>query len=856
MAGKRKRADTLGVEEIGGGQMNGAGQVNQQEKFREWLADIMEILRDQDTTPSTFDHPISTSIQESHDAKRTKLSDASEKTTVATLIKSNAYTSIEEFIKDVDCAISSITEQLQEKISAGLTSSSHQIAHAEISRARAVKIELDKLVLREIVGRPETIRLSKGAESGLSDEQDAKTSFDGSGNNVLTLLGNMGSGRTGQLFTSLRKPNTSDEPLNEAALPNGITATKIVPIHSISNTEDKKQTPTLGERFPPPASLLPLPLPKQSRHTATRSSSVNWYNPTEAESKSKSGRRDGYTTQPLPTGQWLTYNAAPSSTQLVSPESKRKQRDRALSIGEPQTSISQEAIDAHNQAKEDALFRSVYSSFAPNRDDSGAIVAEQQKNRFWWRKHGEQRYRELLGIRDAGLCEAKTKGVEDEDAIDEREIQEAIRTWEPEETPQEMNLSKIVSLENPETSKEADAVLSEISDLLETLDSHQRVRNLTLAANARTAGGQNPQSTALSGTPTSPSSAEFDVYEVLKAQLTLIVSTLPPYLVAKLDGDKLGALNISTKLQVESKNQKGTMESDESAAAARPAARPAATPGIPQAASAYTNAPTRSSNYVPPTATPVQRYQQQPGYSAQTAPRQPSNSGYLQNPQYSNRPASYNYSAGARPTYPPQSQPTSQRAASSSTYAPQYGQQSSQSFGSYQHGYRGYSGVGQNGGNYNYNQQYSTPQARPPNSVPPPQAYRGSQTDYQQRAVPPQGYGYGSAPAAGSASPHQQRSSFSAPGPTAPPQRPTTLYHAHSSQYNPPTPGSPLVNGARSSGSPTQQGHLTADEQAALMARQKAQLAERQGSGTPQPPTGQYGQQGGTPVPQPNGVAA
>lgn len=711
-------------------------------------------------------------------------------------------------------------------------------------------------MLREIVGRPETIRISQDVKSESSDEQDARSNFDGSGNNVLTLLGNMGSGRTGQLFTSLRKPNISDEPLNEAALPNGITATKIVPVHSINSTEDQKHIPTMGERFPPPAGLLPLPLPKQSRHTATRSSSVNWYNPAEAESKSKSSRRDGYTTQPLSTGQWLTYNAIPSSAQIVSPESKRKQRDRALSFGELQTSITQEALVAHNQAKEDALFRSVYSSFAPNCDDSGAIVAEQQKNLFWWSKYGEQRYHELLEMRDAGLYVAETHGVEDDDGIDDEDIQEAIKTWEPEETPQEMNPSKIVSLETPETSKEADAVLSEISDLLETLDSHQRVRNLTLAANARTAGGQNPQSTALTGAPASPSSAEVDVYEVLKAQLTLIVSTLPPYLVAKLDGDKLGALNISTKLQIESKNQKGTTESDDSAAGARAAVRPAATPGVPlPAASAYATAPTRSSSYIPPTATPAPRYQPQPGYGAQTAPRQSSTPGYLQNPQYSNRPASYNYSAGARPIYPPQSQQPPHRAAASSNYAPQYGQQSSQSFGSYQHGYRGYSGVGQNGRNFSYNQQYSTPQARPPNSVQAPQAYRGSQTDYQQRAVPPQGYGYGSAPAAGSASPHQQRSSFSAPGQTAPPQRPTTLYHTHSSQYNPPTPASPVVNGARSSGSPTQQAHMTAEEQATLMARQKAQLAERQESGTPQPPSSQYGQQNGTPVPQQNGVA-
>ena len=46
MAGKRKRADTLGIGEGDGEQVNGGGQINQQEKFREWLADILEILRE------------------------------------------------------------------------------------------------------------------------------------------------------------------------------------------------------------------------------------------------------------------------------------------------------------------------------------------------------------------------------------------------------------------------------------------------------------------------------------------------------------------------------------------------------------------------------------------------------------------------------------------------------------------------------------------------------------------------------------------------------------------------------------------------------------------------------------------
>ena len=46
MAGKRKRADTLGVGEVEEGQVNGGGQVNQHEKFREWLADVIEILKE------------------------------------------------------------------------------------------------------------------------------------------------------------------------------------------------------------------------------------------------------------------------------------------------------------------------------------------------------------------------------------------------------------------------------------------------------------------------------------------------------------------------------------------------------------------------------------------------------------------------------------------------------------------------------------------------------------------------------------------------------------------------------------------------------------------------------------------
>lgn len=740
-----------------------------------------------------------------------------------------------------------------------------------IARTASLKRELDRLVQREMIQRPETIIVSKDLKDEPLDEEDTKPILESSGDNVLTLLA-ANTQPSKQLFTSIRKSTDSSQPLGELALPNGITTTRITPLHSI-NEDRQRPVTTFKDLFAPPPSLPPLPLPKQSRHTATRSSSVNWYNPAEGESKSRSGRRESYTNQPLSTGQWLKYSVAPNPTQLVSPETKRKQRDRALSIGEPQTSLSQEAIESHNEAKEDALFRSVYSSFAPSRDDSGALVVDQQKNKLWWNKYGETRYQELLDLRDNEIIESGTTGIDgipDEDELNEEELKEAIANFKPDDSLAEMRGSRTTRAEPHEASQDSDELLEEISDLLETLHSHQRIRNLPLAANARPIAGQNPDPTALAGSPTSPSAAEFDVYEMLKGQLTLIVSTLPPYLLSKLDGDKLGALSISTNMQIESKNQKGSLEESEASASARRTAAPSAAPvGAAQNPSAYSNVPGRSNNYSQ-ASTPAQQYPRT-GYGPSTAHRPAASSSYLQNPQYSNRPASSNYASGnARPSYPPQSgyppRPAAASSASSYNYAQQYGQQPSQSsYGSYQNGYRSYSG--QNTSSYNYNTQYSTPQARAPsNPAQPSQTYRETQSEYQQRAVPPQGYGYGSAQTGGSASAQNQpRPSLSAQitqGST--PQRPQ-LHQQHSSQYTPQTPGSPQVNGSAPDDSASQQAHLSADEQGALMNRQKAQLAEqhgRQGSGSPRPPSRQYSpqqmgmQQNGTPAPQQNGIAA
>ena len=749
--------------------------------------------------------------------------------------------------------------------------------HTTIRGAGTLRREFDRLVQREMIRRPETITTSivtNGIKDEPPEEEDSMMKLEGSYDNVLTLLG--GSQPPKQLFTSRQQPNASfRQRLDASVLPNGISTTKVVPQHSL-NEDGKQPVVKLKVVFPPPPSLAPLSVPKQSRHTATRSSSVNWYNPNETEARTKPSRHDGFTKQGLSTGQWLKYSVAPNPTQLASPETKRKQRDRALSAGEPQTALSQEAIESHHQAKEDALFRSVYSSFAPTRDDYGALVSEPQKNRIWWRKYGEGKYKDLLGSRDDGIDieEDLLDGMPDEYPLDEVDLETTLANWKSDDTPQDMESPSTSKGRKADTDKEAGDLLEEISSLLETLHSHQRIRNLTLPNNPRAVSGQNTQTAELATSPTIPSTAEFDVYEMLKNQLTLIISTLPPYLLSKLDGDKLGALKVITNVPVDTTNQKGVLEESEASAIARRSATPSATPAAAsQSTNPYAGLPGRSTTYMQ-TSTPAQQYPRA-GYGPSSTSRPNANSTYLQNPQYSNRPAPASYaSSTARLSYPAQPGYPSQAATASTpryNYAQQFSQQSSQgSYGSYPNGYRAYNG--QNATSYNYNGQVSAPQARGPSTpAQTPQAYRGTAAEYQQRAVPPQGYGYGSAQAGGSASPQtQQRPALSGQTPSASAQQRPPLYHQSSSQYQARTPGSPLVNGNVSTGSPAPPGHMNAEEQAASISQQKALLAERQsrqGSGTPQPGSRQYTpqqdstqentvQQNGTPAPQQNGIVA
>ena len=783
-----------------------------------------------DTTPSLLHYPIKSSPADPHAAKKAKLSQAVDNATVSSMVNSKTYTSLDQFVKDVDSAVKGVIEELGNDTKPDASPQpvlDGMQKRAQIARATMFKKRLDELLSREMVMRPKAIP-APGELQELVEEEMKGGGLSGSGawgngsnshRQVLTLFGSAPNAK--QLFSSFQQPSTDDprgllEPISEWGFPNGIGTTRIVPVHSLED----KSIPTLGELLPQPPSLAQLNPPRQSKHTATRSASVSWVNAAEVSNPSRPYRRDSYATQSLTTGQWLRYNVAPTPSQLASPEAKRKQRDRALSFGETQPTIPQETLDAHHQKKEDALFRSVYSSFAPSRDSTGATVSQCTKDQLWWSKSGENMYRATFyppipdGSENNEGWNQESVG-DDQIELSEGQLdsfKEAVASWQQDENSAHHDEPKDVTTEPPETSDDVDEILKEISELLETLNSYQRVRNLSLSNTARTPSGQGSTS---SGTPTSPSPAEFDMYNILKSHLTIMISSLPPWALARINGERLNALNVSSRIQVEGTNYKGTMEDNEAAAKAKQVTTPIT--GYPRTVPA--SVPTRP-GYPGTSAQPYQRS----NYAPQTAARPTANpSAYLPNQQYSARPASASqYLGTSHSSYTPRPATTS-----TDRYSYPSGQQYNQPVQpqtGYVNGNRSYP----NQSSSYYNSQYTS--AHPSSA----QTQRPAQAVYQQRAADSIAYNYPAGHKAGS--PQQPNPAYN------PPQRSYGGINATPSQ---PRPNHCPANSVSYSQSPSSTANgsgsnmaafRSANEQAAFRNRQKAQLDDyRQKTITPQP---------------------
>jgi len=590
-------------------------------------------------------------------------------------------------LEDIDTAVADIKDKLQLPNGAARNQFiPFSASQSELSvKATAFKQRAHELIRRELAAMAGSQSLkvngtinnsSFGANNTLGTNAFTQINANsGQNRTVLTFYGNAQGNK--QLFSSLQIPTKVDgeekkvlQTIREAGLPNGITTTQIIPIQATGLVDDKKRVPTLGEVFPTPSTVPALQPPKPSKIATTRSSTVGWYQPTANEPVSRSA---SYSKQTISTGHWLDYsNASPPQHGV-----KKKQRERALSLVAAK-GPSLEAEPAESDAsKLETLFRGAYSSFAPVKDDSAAIVPAGVMNRIWWQQVGQKNFEKFVENWNDMEEDTRTPTpapdteVHDEIAMFEKVIEEY------ENDPIDPSLVNLQAApEKSAEEKDVEEILEGISDLLETLNSYQRIRHVSLNASSRPAGLLSTPETTL-GTPSKPSEHEQATYEILKSQLTLMIATLPPYAVAKLDPDRLAELSISTKIEIQTNNYKGVMEEDEAASRAKAAAITAASTAPRPAAPAQPHRSSSASLYgnqyaAPrPSPAPTQQY-----YGASQSPiRPPVTNVNMQRPAVAS-PAPYQrvgQTPGSAPYRPGQAYGTS-------TYAHQAPRPVSQSY--------------------------------------------------------------------------------------------------------------------------------------------------------------------------------
>ena len=566
--------------------------------------------------------------------------------------------------------------------------------------------------------------LANGVQSAAPESTDRTTGT------VLTLLGNAPNPR--QLFSSMQHSQDFDDsniklelPVEEVGLPNGLTATKIVPSDSASS----KRAPTLEEAFPAPYSLPSIHPPKGHKRSAVRDTTLNWE---FKDPVTRGSKRGGYTTQSLTTADWLGYGGVDPAYGFYSPQEKRKQRDRALSGGERlQTAPTKAQAEAELQKQEEALFRRAFSSFAPSSDSTRSLVPAQTKAMIWFSKLGDRRFNEVFADDPALVHDVQSSDFALDPALEETSQKEEDFS----NVLEQLDSLPVETFSEPSINKtDPDEVLGQISELLETLASQQRIRNAIIPSTtsvSRTPISPAPTLASKIGKPDAPAEDEINTYTKLRHEIAYLVLKLPPYAVAKLDGDQLADLGVSQLLPFEAHDYQGGMDEDEVAkiakrtAAATAAAtasltrptssttgqhysRSSGNPAIGQAANTRygqpaavpnrtpATAPTyqrstsgQSGNYGTPSAAPRTTYAQQPSQYSRPVTTQQSSYGQTntQQPQYygQSRPAqaptaygSYgqNYGQGntqtqARPGYASQPlaqfQPRTQNAAAYST---------------------------------------------------------------------------------------------------------------------------------------------------------------------------------------------
>ncbi|KIV82112.1 hypothetical protein PV11_04242 [Exophiala sideris] len=577
------------------------------------LENVLQLLRKHDTTPSLLNYPLQSSETEAPDTKRARLTKIeSSSDTIEGRIVAGSYKSFDALRQDVTAVKTAIFDEISESDVKG----------------EKVQEQLSKLVDLLSVHDSKTSEAPNTTTIKTEGEDVTKAiPVTESPRHLISLIPCQANGRTQILYSGLetRRPEEDgivSEEFYRWDPPEGFKRQfQITDFTTLGGDAPKQKLPKrhLGSVFQSASRLNPLKPPQSSKNVAVSNTLdfVPYPDPTRNDITAKNYK---FTQQV--TGAWISYGQASEQTDH---ESKRLQN--ASSAADHKAAFVANGSRKGTEVTGEALFNSVYSSFAPSIDNTSMfrtpsdvqkrtpLIAAQERSRYWWYKYGDER---LASVFSTDQSDAET-GMEDQEAKDD-EFAEVVTNFEP--LPEE-------DFEPAKADKDVDNVLKEVSELIETLSSYQRNRNL--ASNV-----------------SKPPNAEFDVYEMLRNQLIILVSSLPPFAVAKLNGDQLEELNISTRILVDAPDYPGTGQVDDytwrqqisrqtAAAASRPAITPQLRPAYSQTQPSYN---TQARNYnasVPATATYGVRAQ---NYQTPTVPR----------PAYSQTP--YQTSATAYPSRP------------------------------------------------------------------------------------------------------------------------------------------------------------------------------------------------------------
>ncbi|EXJ88926.1 hypothetical protein A1O3_01990 [Capronia epimyces CBS 606.96] len=493
------------------------------------LQDVLRTLRKHDSTPSLLKYPLPLAA-EAHDPKRARLTNSESPTdTIEGRIVAGTYSSFRALMEDLNTVKDAIIKDLSEVTTNGEGHSSSP-SKSEIQDRLSNILNLIPILDAEV---------SRGSDAAVSnDEGDdlTKASLPGYRPRHILSLRSQVNGSTHLLYSGLETGQPVEEDGSNATpetegvnLPNGFELTDFAALGGDGEKQSQEKR-LFGTAFRPSGRLKPLDLPRPSKNTV-RGNTLDFI-PYLSQIENNAQFKHDYRFTKLPTGSWLSYGDSG-----ITGEQNRKRSRQLSAANDFKAALEANDLQHRNHISIDALYSSVYSSFAPSTDNSASVFSEQDRGRQWFRKYGEQKLSRIFRVREseAGAEETVVQEEENDDSLEE-----VVANFEPDKEEAAFSAQN-----EPE---DVDDLLQQVSDLIQTLSSYQRNRSLE---------------PIVSGSVPKPTEPEIDIFEMLRMQLSILVSSLPPFAVAKLNGDQLEALNISTRVLVEPPDYPGTGQVDD-----------------------------------------------------------------------------------------------------------------------------------------------------------------------------------------------------------------------------------------------------------------------------------------------------